>query len=367
MSLQQLMKFHEGLGGIISDTDGVLRYGNNDEQKYNAVRNGIGIFDYSYMNVFSVKGDGASEFLNKTVAGNIQFLEFYHVLFTVLLDEHGRIMDLLYIYRTMDGFLITASASQREKVMSFFNKHKPEGVDIIDEYGKYAIIALEGVYSWEIAKAMVGADVVGLRYLSFFKTSFESIPDVYCVRCGITGEYGFRFIFPIEFGEYFLNYLIQYQTGHQKEICGMEVLSVLTQEVRFPSFGQGIDEGDSPIEKGLNWMIDLRKESYFGKEAVENEIFNDQTPKMVGFVCDSRFDSITAGNKVLIEDEEIGNVVISSYSYKMGKTIGYVLLQNSWACVGIDAYHVQSEKEKVKITTMSTAFFLTESIKVQMV
>lgn len=366
MSLEKLEDFHKSLGGIISDKGSVLKYKGDPEVEYNAVRTGIGIFDYTQMNIFSIKGEGAADFLNSIVCGNVQFLEFYHILFTSIFDMEGRIVDLLYVFRTMDGFIINGSISQKEKVFSIFEKHKPENVEIIDENNKFAVISLEGVYSWEVAKEMAGIDVVGLRYLGFFNTSFKNIPEIYCARCGVTGEYGFRFIIPIENVVEFLEYLKNFKTERSMEFCGIEILSLLSQEVRFQIFGIGIYEGDSPIEKGLSWMIDWRKENYLGKEAIDRSL-SKFSRKMVGFTCAKGYDSIKPGDKVFLEDEEIGEVIINTYSFKLGVTIGYVFLNKEWACVGISEYHIENGEERVNIKTVSTAFFLTESIKVQMV
>lgn len=366
MSMDALTELYKQKGGTISKSGYISCFHQDPEVEYRAVRQGLGIFDYSHQNVFYLKGDGAGAFLHKMVTGNVEFLEFCHILFTSLLDENGKIMDLLYIFRTIDGFLIIGSTEQKEKVLQIFRQHLPADVELIDENGKYAIIALEGVYSWELAKTVAGSDIVGLRYLSFLETSFQNIPQMICARCGITGEYGFRFIIPIEYGVDFIKFLSEQPSEHPREFCGQDILNVLSQEVRFPVFGQGIHEGGNPIELGLNWMIDIKKEEYQGKENVQGFLDGDAKRRMVGFLSTIKSDGLKTGQPVFIEDEKIGELVMNAYSFTLDNTIGYIYLDQEWACVGIKDYAIHTEREQIPIQTVSTAFFLTESIRVQM-
>ncbi|MBN2534660.1 MAG: aminomethyltransferase family protein [Spirochaetales bacterium] len=365
--MEKLINFYKSLGSVIGDDGTVLQFKTDEIKQYSAVRTGIGIFDFSNSGVFSVAGDGAIDYLNSLLPKDIQFLEYNHIMYTTILAENGTIIDLIYIFRMIDKFLIVCSTSQKQKVFSLFKKYANENVILENKNDHYAIISLEGVYSWEVAKEIAGIDIIGLRYLSFFDTSYKDISEIYCARCGITGEYGFRFLLPVKDAVNFINYLMNIKTEHSMEFCGRELLSALSQEIRFPVFGIGIYEGDNPIEKGLNWMIDFRKENYLGKEFIEKSIGNPEMRKMVGFYCEEKVDDIKPHDKVYIDDSEIGEVVMQAYSYKLEKTIGYVLLKKEWASVGIDAYKIKANSKEFTIKTASTAFFLTESIRVQMV
>lgn len=350
----------ENLGAVISENDEILNF-NAIEEEYMAVRHGLGIFLLNETCVYSVRGKNATDFLNYIASGNIDFLEYNHIIYTTILNKDGLIVDFVHIFRTLEGFLVTSNLSRQHQLLEIFKNNKFDDVEITDITDKYAVISIEGVYSWELAKELAGSDIVGLRYNGFLNSSYEKISELICARCGISGEYGFRFLFPVEYTVFFLEAINDYKTERIKKFCGKRVLQTICQEIRFPFMGIGIYEDSSPLETGVGWMIDWRKDDYLGKNMIEKKKLENHQ-KMIGYICDA--ESIQINDTVTIENEVIGSIMSNCFSYSLRKSIGFVMLDEKWSSVNIADYTIG--KGSNPIVTKSTPFFITESVKVQM-
>ena len=104
-------------GARFDEKGGITQFLDNIEEEYNNVRSGFGIFIKSDKYVISIKGEGSQEMLDPLVTGNLCFLEYNHILFTAVTDTSGRIVDLVYIYRMQDRFLMMANNSQKDKLL----------------------------------------------------------------------------------------------------------------------------------------------------------------------------------------------------------------------------------------------------------
>lgn len=327
----------------------------NQQSEYWAVRENVGMFDFSLLTKIVIMGENAHKFLNFLLPKNVNYLELNRIMHTAIIDKNAKIIDIVYLYRFPDYFLLIGNPSQKEKVLQLFNEHIIPDVQIIDETASYGIIGLEGPYSFEVAKRVIGFDILGLRYLRFLETSLSGIPRVICARCGVTGEYGYRILFPKGTSEELNREIFREEPIPLN--CNLEVLNALCQEVRFPYFGIFVNEGDDILELGLHWFIDFRKENYLAKEIIEEKKLNLRN-RLVGFVTDEKRNF--NGSGVYLKEHKIGFVKSKAWSPVLNKEVGFTMLEEEFACSGIGEYSIE---KRIPITTATTPFFITKSVK----
>jgi len=325
------------------------------DDHYRAVRENVGMFDFSSLSKFFISGVNATDFLDFILPCNVRNLNLNEIIHTAILDKDGRLIDAIYLYRFLDSFLILGNPSQKEKTKDLFEEYKKAEVNISDSTEDYSIISFEGPFSFESAKKIIGFDVFGLGYLRFIETNFQGISEVICSRTGVTGEYGYRIIVPRDAEKIILSKISEDESLPPK--LEKEVLNVLCQEVRFPYFNAFVEEGDNVLEVGLHWFIDFRKEKFLAKDAIESTK-SDLNKHLVGFRSDGNVDDLK-GKEVYVEDEKIGYVKSCVYSPTLESSIGFAMLKEEWAVTGIDAYRVEKE---IQIQTLSTPHFMTKSV-----
>ncbi len=84
-------------------------------QEHLAVRNSAGMFDISHMGEVSIKGQGASAFLNHLLTNNVEKLAVGQAQYTLMCNQGGGVIDDLYAYRVGEQeFLLIINASRIE-------------------------------------------------------------------------------------------------------------------------------------------------------------------------------------------------------------------------------------------------------------
>lgn len=156
-----LLATHEAAGAQLIDFAGwqmPVRYG-SDLAEHQAVRERAGLFDLSHMAELRVSGPDAAAFLDHALAGRISAVEPWQAKYSLLLAEHGGIVDDLIVYRTGEAeFLVVANASNRHAALEALTA-RIAGFDatVVDETEQTGLVAVQG----PAALAIVGA--IGLE------------------------------------------------------------------------------------------------------------------------------------------------------------------------------------------------------------
>src|SRR2546423_5927246 len=67
-------------------------------EEHQAVRNNVGVFDISHMGQFVVDGAGGRNWLNSMLTNNVHKLDIGMGQYTLLLNDHGGVIDDLIVY-----------------------------------------------------------------------------------------------------------------------------------------------------------------------------------------------------------------------------------------------------------------------------
>ena len=98
-----------------------------DEHK--TVREAAGLFDISHMGEFFVRGAGAGDFLNQTLSNDAAKLGVGQGQYTLMLDDHGGVIDDLLLYRVgEDDYFLVVNAAKIAEDEKVFTAYLPPGV-----------------------------------------------------------------------------------------------------------------------------------------------------------------------------------------------------------------------------------------------
>nr|VFJ47015.1 MAG: aminomethyltransferase [Candidatus Kentron sp. FM]VFJ47349.1 MAG: aminomethyltransferase [Candidatus Kentron sp. FM]VFK07561.1 MAG: aminomethyltransferase [Candidatus Kentron sp. FM] len=298
---------------------------------YELVRNRAALFDFSGEGRFFVSGAEAVVAVNGIIAADLETIPELKALNTVLLDEDGALVAILWVLNDEDGVWVLCDEDRRSVVgerLSFSVQGRDARFE--DRTETTFCHAIIGAAAQEITMAVAGDDIIGIPYLGF-EPNTET--DTLLCRLGYTGEFDYRFIAPRERAGELQERITAAVTEFGLGPGDPEALPLLMIEMRSLSQRHHIPEGTDPIQAGLHWMIDFRKGKFPGYGVVHVRK-SDPGRKALMLVLDTE-DSPPAQTPVLIENREVGHCAYVAWSPTVGKTIALAYVDAGLAWVGV--------------------------------
>lgn len=330
---------------------------------YEGFRQTVAISTLDNMAALAVSGNDATAFLDAAVTGNIEELYEYSVRYCLLLTDAARIISDVIVLKRDDSFLVLMDKKNVAAVREQFATLASDfgDVAIADVTGESAFIGVDGPYAWELPKAMIGLEAIGIRLLTFQDVEIDGYA-VTLVRLGFAGEYGYLFITPRDAAANLLERIRKarpdavFRTGPMPAEIRLEVRSYNCL-VDTPN-------GESPLECGLHWMIDFRKDRFVGLEAIRREVANGLSKKLVAL--NIPIDREAKVSKVFCQGQEVGYVVNAAYSpiAKTGMAMAYLDEPVAW--VGVTVSLPAQDGLELEGTVVSAPFLLAQSNEVEM-
>jgi glycine cleavage system T protein (aminomethyltransferase) len=311
---------HKSLGAKIVDFHGwemPLQYSGIVDEHIN-VRTGVGLFDVSHMGRFEIRGQDSLGCLQKLVTNDLEKLGDHQALYSPMCYEDGGIVDDIIAYRLAhDRFLMVVNASNRSKDFEWISKHSKSAY-VEDISDRTSLLAIQGPRARDVLQKLVETDLQSVRP---FHVVHENIDGIECMlsRTGYTGEDGFELFFDSSRTEIW-GKLMDYAEIFGVKPTGLGARDTLRLEAGLMLYGSDMDENTTPLEVPLKWTISFgKKQEFIGKKALSN---SRPSRKLVGFeVIEKRI--ARQGNKVLVNELEVGFVTSGNFSPTLRKSIGF--------------------------------------------
>ena len=240
--------------------------------EHKAVRESVGIFDTCHMGRTMAVGSDVERWLNRVVTNNVSKLEVNGGLYTVMCRPHGGIIDDLITYKIADDrYYIVYNAGTRVKDFTWF-KETSEGFDVelTDHSDDIAMMAVQGPRAIETVNRVTEGDISRVPRFSIAGVSILGYPG-YVTRTGYTGEDGFEVYVldsPLDRPGKALDVWNALVDAGAKP-CGLGSRDSLRLEAGLNLYGNDIDEGTTPLEAKLRWVVKFKKPGGFiGREAL---------------------------------------------------------------------------------------------------
>ena len=326
-----LLAVHEAAGAQLIDFAGwqmPVRYG-SDLAEHEAVRERAGLFDLSHMAEIRVSGPDAAGFLDFALAGRLSAIELWQAKYSLLLGEHGGIIDDLIVYRTGDTeYLVVANASNRHAALAALTE-RLAGFEatIVDETEETGLVAVQGPAALAIVQA-IGLESEPLDDLGYYRSLpgvFEG-EDVLIARTGYTGEDGFELYIAAHAAEDLWRAIVLAGEEHGLALCGLAARDTLRLEAGMPLYGNELSLDVLPAQVGLGRVVALKTKGHFvGRAAIEIGPAAD-APVLIGLTADGRR-APRSGYPVLDGDRVVGVVTSGALSPTLGHPIAMALVE----------------------------------------
>lgn len=296
-------------------------------------RASAGLFDVSHMGQLLISGDEVEAALEAVLPIDLATLKPGAPRYSLLLDEHGGVLDDLMVTRRDDGFYLVVNGATKWDDIGHLREHLPDEVTI-NHLDEQALLALQGPQACAALARVVG-DGAALQALTFMKGGWFTLGGVqaWISRSGYTGEDGFEISLPAEAAAQVADLLCA-----QSEVkpIGLGARDSLRLEAGLPLYGHDLDPQTDPVMAGLTFAINKRRRSeggFIGAGPVLAVLTAGPSQQRVGLALEGR-QAAREGALVLAGDDAIGRVTSGGFSPTLGHPIAMAYVDAAQAAEG---------------------------------
>jgi aminomethyltransferase len=316
-----LLAAHQALGARLTEFAGwqmPLQY-SGVIAEHNAVRTSAGLFDVTHLGKLRVAGPDAGEALQRAVTADVVALEPGRATYALTLVDDGGCVDDVFVYRIgTEEWLVVPNAANVEAVASCIRE---AGAEPVDEWDRYAILALQGPDSFTVfEKVWPGSEALALK-LHHWCTLDVFGSEGLVARTGYTGERGFEIYAPFEVAERAWGALLDAGAAP----VGLGARDTLRLEMGYALYGHELSLDINPLEAGLGWAI-AWDTPFRGRDALLKVKESGPARRLFGVVCSGK-GVPRQGYEVLGGDPEtkLGELTSGNFSPTLGTGIGLAL------------------------------------------
>ena len=357
-------------------------YETHHEHEYNAIRNAAALIDVTPLFKYRVSGKDATKFVNRVITRDINKVAVGQVIYCCWCDEQGKVIDDGTISRLGENLYRWTAA---DPSMRWFHQNALGlEVQIEDISGQLASLALQGPTSGRLLKQAAEAEIANLKY---FRVTHGKIAgaNVDISRTGYTGDLGYEIWIPWNDAPKVWDALVEAGKQFDLHAAGMVALDVarieaglILIEVDYFSSKKALIESQkyTPYEIGLGRLVDLKKEYFIGRAALEEE--NRRGPKRLLMGLDINWEDVerlydaiglapqvpSIASRVAVPvyrgGLQVGKATSTIWSPTLKKMIALASLQREQAAPGTELHMeltVEAVRHKVRATTKELPFF----------
>jgi aminomethyltransferase len=285
--------------------------------EHNAVRQGAGLFDVSHLGKLHIAGPGAGKALQRALTADVEKLPVGRATYSLVLTDDGGCIDDVFVYRLAeDGWMVVPNAANNDAVAEAVSE---AGGDVVDEWDRWAILALQGPHSFEVFTRTFGeSDATSLKLHAFNEMDLMGERGL-VARTGYTGERGFELYAPAAVAPRVFTALLEAEAT----AVGLGARDTLRLEMGYALYGHELTLDINPVEAGLSWAIAWDTD-FRGRAALEKVKGEGPPRKLFGLVCRDK-GVPRQGHKVVAGDRVLGEVTSGNYSPTLATGIALAL------------------------------------------
>ncbi len=262
------------------------------EMEYHAIRGAAGLIDVSPLFKYRISGTDAFRLVNKVITRDAAKCRPGQIMYTPWCDDAGHTVDDGTVWNLGDrGWDMTSAESN---LAWLEDSAQGMDVDVVDDSERIAALALQGPLSRTVLATMVDGALEKLRYYRFLQSQLDGVP-VTISRTGYTGDLGYEVWTPRDHALALWDALISHGKGYGVTPAGLVALDMarieaglILADVDYTPSRKAMTASQtySPFELGLDWAVDLTKESFTGRPALVEERRRGVRRRIVGLEVD---------------------------------------------------------------------------------
>lgn len=303
-----------------------------------ATRSAAGLFDESSFAKLDIAGPGATAFLGRMCANDID-RSIGSIVYTQLLDRRGGIQADLTVTRLAEShYRIVTGTAVGNHDAAWLRQHLPDddSVTLRDVTGALVCFGLWGPRARDILGSVTRDDLSNdaFPFLTAREITVGSVP-VTALRVTYVGELGWELYAPAEYGRALWTTVWDAGRPHGLVAGGYRAIDSLRLEKGYRVWSSDITPDETPYEAGLGFAVALDKEPEFiGRDALVAAKAAGPSKRLRCLVLDDPR-SVCLGNEpVRVDGEVVGRVTSGGYGFAVDRSIALAYLPPDRATIG---------------------------------
>lgn len=295
------------------------------EAEYRAVREGVGLMDFSMLRKLDITGPGALELVDGLLTRDLARVRPGHIAYGALVDDDGKMVDDCTAAviaadhvrfcgaNDRDGEMFAEAAAGRDVTVRPFTDDMPH-------------LCVQGPSSRDLLQSLTESDLsnASFPYYTFRQDVVVAGVPVFMTRLGYTAELGYELWVEREAALELWDALSGAGRAWSMRLVGMTALDLLRIEGGFIIGGVEYDPSVSPYECGLGWAVEHSKAHLAGRAGLERDR-EVTTRRLTSVVLDDGGEEAT-GAALLLHDGDarpVGEITQAVRSPLLGgRTLG---------------------------------------------
>ena len=248
------------------------------DTEYFAIRNATAVFDLTPMTKYRITGPDALDYLNRLVTRDMRKIRAGRVAYAVWCNDQGQVIDDGTIFHLREGeYRLCSQERHYDWLMA---STLGFDVTVTHETEEVAALAVQGPTSFSTLSNL-GIEGIGeLKPFDLMHAEFEGA-ELMISRTGFTGDLGYELWIDPDRAEALWDALFEAGRLHGIRAIGSQALELARIEAGFIAAFTDFLPGDetvrsgrsrSPLELGLDWLVDFSKPNFNGRRALAKEM-----------------------------------------------------------------------------------------------
>ncbi len=308
------------------------------ELEYFAIRSTTGVFDLSPMNKYRITGPDAEAYLNRMVTRDVSKIRVNRVGYAVWCNDAGEVMDDGTIFRLGQDDFRLCSYQRADDWLEWCKLGFD--VTISNETEDLAALAVQGPTSCTILSLLGLEDLNQLKPFGIAYYTFNGAP-LMVSRTGFTGDLGYEVWIAPEHAEALWDQLFELGRDYLIKPIGSYALDIarieagfLQAHVDFVPAEEVVRPGRarSPLELGLEWLVDFKKPLFNGRSALLREKAKGSRYRFA--LLDVEGNKPAHHSFILKGDQQVGTVTSAAWCPTAKSNLAYAQIEMPHGAVG---------------------------------
>ncbi|MFZ5919004.1 MAG: aminomethyltransferase family protein [Chloroflexota bacterium] len=307
------------------------------QEEHMAVRERVGLLDWSTTGEFEIQGPDALAVVQKLIVNDAAQMPVGRVLYTSILNDDGGMASDITVYRLgpQHYLLMTAwgsnAADERPEYDLLLAHSQGKNACVFDASPGSGLLALQGPQSRALLGELTHADLDGLKYMWAMPARVAGVRALIS-RTGYTGEIGYEVLIPVEHAHDFWSAVTEAGEKYGLALVGMVAAFSLRLEKGY-IMRHDFAGGRTPYEVGLGWTVKPDKGDFIGRQALLRRKAAGFQDKLVALAIHDGYVP-PGGDAILHDGEPVGATTSAAFGHTVGHAITLGYLPVSLAGVG---------------------------------
>ncbi|MCY3865019.1 MAG: aminomethyltransferase family protein, partial [Chloroflexi bacterium] len=336
-------------------------------------RENVGLFDQTSFAKFLLEGWDALQILNR-ICGNDIDVPIGKVVYTQLLNERGGIeADVTVTRIEQDSFFLVDSGTSQTKTFYWIKRQiGPDNFAVLtDMTSAYAVLSVMGPNSRALLQNLTDAD---LSTESFPFGSSQEIDFAFArlraTRMTYVGELGWELYVPTEYAQHVYDAIVREGAVFDLLHCGYHALNSLRIEKGYRHWGHDIGAEDSPIEAGLGFAVNFRKDICFnGRDILLKQKQQGVKKRLVMFALEDKKPLLYHNEPIWRNNQIVGHISSGMFGYTLGAAIGMGYITGDEVItpdyIMSGAYEIEVAGERIPARASLRPYYDPKSVRVR--